>query len=723
MKKQILSVLLIVPFFAVASTFAQTLNENDARTPGRCATESEFNDHAKSNPALLEERRNFEARMEQINQQQQQRTSGTSATTSVPRVIPVVVHVLHECGPENISKAQILDGIRVLNEDYRRLNADAAYTPVPFQSVAADCNIEFRLAQLDPNGNCTDGIVRVESMRTNSWAPRDSLKRVSYWPTNKYLNIWLVKGINDANGSGLTVLGYAHFPWDTTHRAITDGVVIRHDYFGSIGTAQNSGNNGRVVTHEVGHWLGLTHIWGDDNGACTQDDNCNDTPRSADMIFGCPGGTAATATFPYFDACTPSGNGIMYMNYMDYTDGACQNIFTNNQKGRMDACFTTYRGFIITNGNLTATGTNGTPAVVCAPKASVCQGDGNNVCQHGTVIFTSTSYNADTLTYSWQFPGGNPSFSTDSNPAITYDTIGVYGYSLTVTSSGGTDSVYYSNGVTVHGPAANPLWSVSTMEDFELASSFPGDGYVVNADHGITWQRVTTAGYSGVASLKMDNYTNFSGDIDKYVSASYDVSHLFGIQMKFRVANAQRSATSADELNVFVSTNCGATYGVAKKRMSGSALATAGIVTTPFTPNASQWRLITVNPGITGATNARFLFENVCNHGNNTYIDDINITASQVVGIEETAFEASGFQVYPNPAAGIATVRYNLATPGNVTLTLLDPIGREVGIIVQDKKELGIHEKYIDVSSLSKGIYFLTLKTPNSSLTTKFIVK
>jgi hypothetical protein len=183
MKKQILSALLVFPFtLGLSATFAQTVNENDARTPARCATESEFNDHAKSNPALLEERKNFEARMEQFNQQPQQRTAGTSATSSVPRVIPVVVHVLHQCGPENISKEQILDGIRILNEDYRRTNADAAFTPAPFQAVGADCNVEFRLAQLDPNGNCTDGIVRVETIRTENWAPRDSLKRVSYWP-------------------------------------------------------------------------------------------------------------------------------------------------------------------------------------------------------------------------------------------------------------------------------------------------------------------------------------------------------------------------------------------------------------------------------------------------------------------------------------------------------------------------------------------------------------
>jgi len=721
MKKRILSALLILPFLSsFTSTLAQSSGEGDSRTPSRCATEVEFNAHAKGNPALLELRRNFETTMEVDNQN---RSASSSASGSVVRIIPVVVHVLHECGVGNISKEQILDGIRILNEDYRKLNADAALTPAPFQAVAADCEIEFRLAQLDPNGNCTDGIVRVESIRTDNWTPRDSLKRVSYWPTNKYLNIWLVNGINDENGSGGTVLGYAHFPWDTTHKAITDGVVIRHDYFGSIETAANSGNAGRVATHEIGHWLGLTHIWGDDNGACTGSDNCADTPNEADQVFGCPGGSASSAMFPFFDGCTGSGNGIMYMNYMDYTDGVCQNIFTLNQKGRMTSVFNVYRSLLISANNLNATGTNGTTAVVCAPKASVCQGYGQFVCQHNAVTFNNTSYNADTMTYSWWFPGGNPSTSTDVSPTITYDTVGVFGYSLTATSSGGSDSVYFSNTVTVSGPASIIPSTLSTMEDFELASSFPGDGFNVNPDNGIGWQRVTSAGYSGVASLYMNNFSNPAGNVDQYITPAYDIRNLVGAQLKFRVANAQRTSTSNDMLNVYASTSCGSSWAL-RRSLAGATLSTAGVVATSFTPTtASQWRLTTVNPSTPAAANVRFMFENISDHGNNTYIDDINITALQVVGMEETAFETAGFHVFPNPASGVATVNYNLATPGNVVLSILDPLGREVQSIVRDKKELGIHEIRVDISTLSKGIYFLNLKTPNSSLTTKLIVE
>src|SRR4030095_11526620 len=137
----------------------------------------------------------------EVFQQIQQIQNGQTRDRSILKIVPVVVHVLHDCGNGNISKAQILDGIRILNEDYRRLNADTSSTPAPFRSVAADAMVEFRLATLDPNGNCTDGIVRVEHIRTNSWNPRDSLKNVSHWPSHKYLNIWLVNGIYDQNGA------------------------------------------------------------------------------------------------------------------------------------------------------------------------------------------------------------------------------------------------------------------------------------------------------------------------------------------------------------------------------------------------------------------------------------------------------------------------------------------------------------------------------------------
>jgi PKD repeat protein len=712
MKKLILSCLtLALPVF-LNPAIGQTA-QGDAR-PGWCVTTDEYDEHVRQNPGLESMHRQFE---DYVSTYEESQPPAAERTSSVVRVIPVVVHVLHECGPENISKEQILDGLRVLNEDYRRLNPDTNNTPIPFRAVAADCEIEFRLAQIDPNGNCTEGIDRVETVRTNSWNPRDSLKRVSYWPTDKYLNIWLVKTIYDQNGSGGIIGGYAHWPWDTTHRAITDGVVIRNDCFGTIGTAAGSTlfPGSRVASHEVGHWLGLYHIWGDDNGACTGSDNCADTPNQAGENYGCP-------TYPLFDACTPGGNGVMFVNYMDYTDGTCENIFTQNQKSRMNAVLgPAYRSYITSAANLTATGTDGTPAVTCTPIPAVCFDEGIFVCAGNAYTFNNVSYNADTMSYSWSFPGGTPSTSTDEHPVITYATPGTYSFTLTATSSAGSDSITYANVVHVSGPASIIAWSTSTMEDFETPGTFPGDGYVLNPNNGITWQRITSTGYSGTACLSINNFANNNGDIDSYITPGYDVHALQGAQLKFRVANAQRTSTSADELRVYVSNNCGATW-TQRYFKSGSQLSTVGVIGSSFFPTSqSQWRLETVNPQISGQANVRFKFENINGSGNNTYIDDINITALSVVGVKEADFEASGFRVYPNPASDMAVITYNLATPGDVSLSITDLTGREVRQVVRDQRALGIHEVHADLSDLSKGVYLVHLQTEVSHLTLRLV--
>ena len=175
--KKIKIVLLFLLCFPVFS-FAQ-----------RCVSEINFQEQAKKNPLLIQNRQLFE---EQLTKYIAENKS-YNKTTATPRIIPVVFHVIHEGGAENISKAQIEDQIRILNEDFRKLNADAANAPTPFKSVAADCNIEFRLAHKDPNGNCTDGILRVYSPLTNGPTNPDEVKSISYWNSSMYLNVWVSK--------------------------------------------------------------------------------------------------------------------------------------------------------------------------------------------------------------------------------------------------------------------------------------------------------------------------------------------------------------------------------------------------------------------------------------------------------------------------------------------------------------------------------------------------
>lgn len=236
--------------------------------------------------------------------------------------IPVVVHVVWRTNAENISKSQINSQIAVLNRDYRATNPDTSNVPAPFTSLVTDAKVDFKLATRDPNGKPTDGITRTKTNR-QSFSSDDSVKKPSQggaaaWPAKRYLNIWVCN-----LGGGL--LGYAQFPGGP---ARTDGVVILHSAFGTNGTAQAPFDLGRSATHEIGHWLNLRHIWGDDMG-CTGSDKVADTPNAAGPNYGKP-------NFPHI-TCNNGPNGDMFMNYMDYVDDKAMFMFTAGQVGRMNA--------------------------------------------------------------------------------------------------------------------------------------------------------------------------------------------------------------------------------------------------------------------------------------------------------------------------------------------------------------------------------------------------
>jgi hypothetical protein len=237
--------------------------------------------------------------------------------------IPVVIHILFNTVHQNISDAQVLSQLKVLNEDYRRLNADAVNTPAAFRSVAADARIMFCLAQVDPQGRPTKGIIRKYTTAT-SFQSEDRMKFTAAggddaWDSKKYLNIWV------CNLFGRS-LGYATPPGG---QADKDGVVINFDVFGTVGNLRAPFTKGRTATHEVGHWLGLRHLWGDES--CGSDE-VDDTPQQTNYNFNCP-------SFPHVSSCSPNANGDMFMNFMDFTDDACMNMFTNGQKKKMRSLF------------------------------------------------------------------------------------------------------------------------------------------------------------------------------------------------------------------------------------------------------------------------------------------------------------------------------------------------------------------------------------------------
>ena len=251
--------------------------------------------------------------------------------------IPVVVHVVWKTNTHNISDAQIQSQIDVLNEDYRRTNIDKINTPNVWQGIAADCEIQFCLAETDPSGNPSTGIERTqtthEQFGMNSDIHTSSLGGADDWPNDDYLNIWVC---NIQSG----LLGYASPPSNWVGDG--DGLVIGYKYFGRTGTVQSPYHKGRTATHEIGHWLNLDHVWGG-WGSCGND-QVSDTPKQEIENYSCP-------AFPLHpNACsTTNANGDMFMNYMDYTNDACMNLFTNGQKTRMLAAINQYRSNMLSH--------------------------------------------------------------------------------------------------------------------------------------------------------------------------------------------------------------------------------------------------------------------------------------------------------------------------------------------------------------------------------------
>lgn len=515
--------------------------------------------------------------------------------------IPVVVHVVYNTAVQNVSDAQIQTQIDVLNKDFAKMNSDTTKIPAVWKSLAANTNIQFCLAQRDPNGAATTGITRTSTTVT-SFIDDDKVKKASSgghdaWPSSSYLNLWVCK-------LGNSLLGYAQFPGGP---AATDGVVITYTGFGTIGTAAAPYNLGRTATHEVGHWLNLYHIWGDDGGACTGSDQVGDTPNQANSNGGAP-------TFPKTDACSPSSPGVMFMNYMDYVNDASMYMFTNGQNTRIQSLFATGGSRASLINSLGCVPVSNTPTALFT-------GTPTTICPGGTVAFTSQSTGAPT-SYAWTFTGGTPATSTAAAPSVVYNTPGTYTVSLTVTNTFGTNTLTKTAYINVVTASALPV-----VEGFESTTFPPTNWTIGNPDNLTAWVRTTSASGFGTstASAYFDNYTtNYSGQKDYIYSPAYDFTNVTNGRLKWDYAYTYYQ-TSYDSLQIMYSIDCGATW-VNLWKKGGVSLATATGITAKFVPTAAQWKRDSVSlTALLGKNNVKFAFINISKYGNSLLLDNINI--------------------------------------------------------------------------------------------------
>lgn len=593
----------------------------------------------------------------------------TQRNSRAVKVIPVVFHVIHQNGSENISEAQILDQMRILNEDYSKSNADLADIVPSFTNVIGDADIEFRLAQLDPSGNPTNGIDRIVSGMTNNGGDNAKLNP---WPRKSYLNIWIVKSWNSSIPNG--VLAYAYRPGSVQNSPDVDGIIVLSQYVGSIGTG--SPTHSRTLTHEIGHYLNLLHTWGASNEPglstnCNGDDGISDTPN-------CIGSFSCNTSM---QSCGSLDN---VQNHMDYS--GCSLMFTNGQCNSMNAALNSsvsQRNNLSTPGNLTATGVNRlTMANFKANRVTICQ--------HGTIDFTDLS-EYDPTGWSWTFPNGVAGSSQDENPSEQYMNPGLYDVSLTAQNA--TTNVSETKvGYIMVNPSLGKFAPFS--EDFSSVDQLNHENWYGVNDNNDVYQFVADAnnGYSGSKCLRIENYGNELESVDELRSTTYDLRLFSSVDISFKVAYAQKTGSDVSKLTLFVSEDCGESW-TPRWSAIGPTLANAPVTSSYYTPSGNQdWKTFNVT-SITGSllsqtSQLRFVFEN--KEGNNLYIDDINVTGIYT-NVAQLKYPSDGSTAVPNTqgiywkamGGGVDAYEYQLDTDPNFNSSNLQT-GTKNFISIQD---------------------------------------
>lgn len=719
-----------------------------------CYTDEHYRELELQNPAYTQNRIAIEQQIRQYMQQNPAaRTNGTVLK------VPVVVHVVTEKGFNGISKAQVLNGIEVLNDDFRRNNADTTNTRSFFKSRASDLEIEFVLARLDPQGNPTEGINRVTSHTTNGPFTRNDIKVAApAWPTDKYFNIWLVNNIDSPPGS--QILGYAQFPgmgaWNTY------GLVMLHSQWGRVGMVPGSSatTDGRTATHEVGHCFNLWHTFqgqGQSNGCQGADHTIN-----GDMVGDTPPSTVATFNANCNNtqnSCSlDTGIGSVYTtdmpdqteNYMSYDQ--CQNMFSKGQRDRAHAALST----IPTLQNLTSTN-NASPsnAMVTGIDPSATVGPlvpqpyfavyNNRICAGASVSFQDQSYNGNVTTWNWTFPGGTPATSTDQNPTVTYNTPGVYAVTLSAGNGTSSRSVTKNAFIKVlpvtNIPSASN--SVTYQESFEDVS-FPNNSFPTHANANSSWDLETTevenpnnwvrydqAAASGKYSLRLNNHPSVinQGITSTLYTPNIETSNLnTSVYASFKLAFAKRGTTSApitpeEVLRVSYSTDCGVNW-TDRYIKSGNNLVTTAIVTNNFKPSAADWReeRISIPAGKLDNT-IMFKFETYSAGGNSLYIDDFKLFS--LLGTNEEVALENNIKVYPNPVTMQTGINFDLKTPETVSMKIYDLVGNvifknENAKFGAGSHTIGLHDK---MKNLSAGMYLVELNLGDKVYNTKLIVQ
>ncbi|GAB4412049.1 MAG: hypothetical protein OHK0039_17750 [Bacteroidia bacterium] len=629
--------------------------------------------------------------------------------------IPVVVHIVHDgdapgCG-NNLSAEQVWSQIEVLNEDFRRMAGTPGYNENP---AGADILIEFCPAAVDPDGNLLPerGIDRIDRQQRGFTDPpysinyaKQFIQTQTYWDPNRYMNIWTLSLANDflgfaqmPNGSTLGDLGPDFGP------ATTDGVVITPSAFGRGGRAVAPYNQGRTTTHEVGHWLGLRHIWGD--GPCGFDDYCEDTPEAADPHYDCPAQRRETC-----------GSPDMYENYMDYTDDVCMSLFTACQRDRMR----TVMSHAVRRAALTQSDVCQVPpqADFYAQRQFLCPGER---------LLVGGRVGDSTVRWAWTLDGGEPASSQEPMPTVRYIRAGSYDIGLTVENDLGSTSLMREGYILVD--------SLASGQAFRGGGAAGWAGWTVrNPDslNGWSFDRLGVCDTGDLLpGIVLYDYTDV-GQRDSLLSPEIDLSGYLDARLLMRHAYRPSSDADRDSLIIRASVNGGLSYPLRLLALAGPDLATGSAQAQNFVPTASDWctegggsyPCIELPIGmLAGSARVRLLFETYNDFGNNLYLDDILVEAACRPRWDSgDPGDLLQYLLGPNPSEGVLNLGLFNPNPEPVQIEVFDLQGRLLLRSHDANPARDYETTVVFPSGAAPGLYLLRLRVGAQVFAEKVVLR
>ncbi|SFT84764.1 Por secretion system C-terminal sorting domain-containing protein [Algoriphagus locisalis] len=641
------SMLLIGAFFVFSSGFAQqfqTLDITNQLNPTNSHTHRE-----KCGHVILEQKMEkemgyfgskpfFENWINDKIEDQKDTPQILFRANNDPILIPVVVHVIHNGEGEgqgtNVPVSQIEEQLRILNEDFQRLNADAANTPAEFLPVAGQINIEFILAKQDPSGLPTSGITRTAGSKSTYDPNTDAsiIGQLIQWNPDEYMNMYVVPLVSP-------FIGYASFPVSdlpgltgAPTSAITDGVVIDYRYFGIGGSAVSS-SRGRTATHEVGHFFGLRHIWGD--GGCGVDDFVADTPLQDNSNNTC---SANASRF----SCDSND---MIQNYMDYTPDACMNLFTQGQVERFEVVLANSpRRVTLINNRATEepelAENDLAIARVLEPGEFECDpiinpsievlNAGQNTLTSGRIELRRNGTVLESKRVTFNLATGERFLVNFNEFTLLPNTNNI---EFRITQANDVADLTVANNSRTINPILEQPVDLPYAQDL---STFPAPWAISNPDQLTTWEKrnLTISGTAqDLVSIRHYEY-EAPGQLDYFISPIINLAEYPNAQLVFELAYAPYDqAGFTDGLIVAVSQDCGNIFDIANAPYdkSGVELQTTAATLDEFIPsNNTQFRTELVNLSEyadLGSVRLAFISENA--YGNNIYIRNIRILPNE----------------------------------------------------------------------------------------------